>query len=101
MNWRIAAIREPTQAKGRPRTDNYMIGSVMKLGQALADRLCGTGKGDWAAPLLLWVSFIAGAMTGTFAASALGFAALWLGSLAAIGFAAVARSMSGLLVSNS
>jgi uncharacterized membrane protein YoaK (UPF0700 family) len=76
----------------------YMTGSVVKLGQVLADKLSGTGGGDWAAPFVLWASFITGAIVGAFAASALGFAALWLGSLAAIALAALGRTISEVLV---
>ena len=98
----MGAENATLERHGRGRVGlTYMTGSVVKLGQALADRLSGTDEVAWAAPLLLWVSFLVGAMIGAFAASTLGFAALGLGSLAAISFAAVSRSMPGLLVSGS
>lgn len=84
--------------QGRVRVGlTYMTGSVVKVGQALADRLSGAKGGDWSAPLLLWVSFIMGATAGALAASALGYAALWLGSLSAMSFALLAPAMPGLV----
>lgn len=77
----------------------YMTGSVVKLGQALADLVSGVRPGDWLASTLLLASFILGAATGAFAAVSVGFAALWIGCAAAAGLAGLARSMPGLAAS--
>jgi uncharacterized membrane protein YoaK (UPF0700 family) len=94
----MGAENATLERHGRVRVGlTYMTGSVVKLGQALADKLSGTGEGNWFAPLLLLGSFIMGATIGALAASALGFDALWLGSVGALGFAVLGRSMPGLV----
>lgn len=94
----MGAENTTLERQGRVRVGlTYMTGSVVKLGQALADRLSGRGEGDWLPPLVLWAGFIVGAVAGAFAASRLGFDALWLGSFGAIAFAAVGRMISGSL----
>ncbi|URD61994.1 DUF1275 family protein [Sphingomonas sp. KRR8] len=80
--------------QGRVRVGlTYMTGSVVKIGQALADRLAGIRDSDLAGPLLLWGSFLGGATAGALAGGSLGFAALWLGSGCALSFALMSREM--------
>jgi uncharacterized membrane protein YoaK (UPF0700 family) len=73
----------------------YMTGSVVKLGQALADAMSRKPGGDWSASLLLLAGFIGGATAGALAASWLGFAALWLGSAMAASLAILSRYLRG------
>ncbi len=70
-----------------------MTGSVVKVGQALADRLTG-GGGAWFPPLLLWSGFVGGAVAGAIATSRLGLDAFWIGSAAALTLAVVGRTIS-------
>lgn len=98
----MGAENATLERDGRVRIGlTYMTGSVVKLGQALADRLSGTGEVDWSASLLLWVSFIIGATAGALVASGLGHAALWLGSFVAMSFALLALFMPRLTASGS
>lgn len=93
----MGAENATLEQQGRVRVGlTYMTGSVVKLGQALADWLSGTREVDWSAPLLLWASFVMGATAGGLAASGLGHAALWLGSLVAMSFALLAVFMPQL-----
>lgn len=94
----MGAENATLERQGRVRVGlTYMTGSVVKLGHALADRLSGTVGRAWSAPLLLWASFIAGATAGALAAAKLGYAALWLASGGALGFAVLARALPALV----
>jgi uncharacterized membrane protein YoaK (UPF0700 family) len=95
----MGAENATLEREGRVRVGlTYMTGSVVRLGQALADAISGKRKADWSSPLLLWVSFIMGAMTGALAASAFGFAALSIGAAVAATLAIVGQSLRGLII---
>ena len=42
----------------------YMTGALVRLGQALGERLGGSAPGEWRGFLMLWVSMLAGAAAG-------------------------------------
>lgn len=94
----MGAENATLERQGRVRVGlTYMTGSVVKLGQALANRLSATGEGDLAGPLLLWASFIVGSALGALATSELGPGALWFGSAGAMAFAVLGFFMPGLV----
>lgn len=94
----MGAENATLEREGRVRVGlTYMTGSVVKLGQALADAVSAGRQSDWSAPLLLLASFVLGATSGALAASAFGFAALWIGCAMATSLAIVGRSMRGLV----
>ena len=94
----MGAENATLEHRGRVRVGlTYMTGSVVRLGQALADRLAGGRSGDWLPPLVLWGGFLSGTVAGAFAAIGLGFDALWLGSAAATLFAVAGRMISASL----
>lgn len=68
----------------------YMTGTLVKLGQNLIAAMLGGPPLAWLSYLLLWLGLAAGAALGALLYPALGLAALWLASLAALAFAAVA-----------
>lgn len=93
----MGAVNATLEHQGRVRVGlTYMTGSVVKAGQALADRLTGRA-GDWLPPLILLVGFVSGAAGGAIVANAHGFGALWIASAAAITLAAVGWTISGAL----
>ena len=59
----------------------YMTGTLVKLGQRLAGRLCGSEK-PWHPNLILWLALILGAVAGSLAYSLLQLHCLWI----ALGF---------------
>lgn len=93
----MGAVNATLDHQGRVRIGlTYMTGSVVKAGQALADRLTGRA-GEWLPPLILLVGFVFGAAGGAIVANAYGFDALWIASAAAIALAAVGWTISGAL----
>jgi uncharacterized membrane protein YoaK (UPF0700 family) len=79
----------------------YMTGSVVKIGQALADLLSGVRTSGWLGSTLLLVSFVLGAMTGAFAAASFSFAALWFACATAAILAVLGQARAGLFDRNS
>lgn len=70
----------------------YMTGSLVRLGQKLADALMGAGdRWAWLPYLTLWAAFVAGVVMGASAHVRWGWMALWLAPIAsaAIAFALV------------
>ena len=61
----------------------YMTGTLVKLGQRLAGRICGSDK-PWHPNLILWLALILGAVAGSVAYSFLHLQCLWI----AFGFSA-------------
>ncbi len=62
----------------------YMTGNLVKLGQGLADALMGEGpRWRWVAYLLLWLTFVGGAVGGAIVERALGDYTLWYAALIA------------------
>lgn len=61
----------------------YMTGSLVKLGQKLADALMGDpDRWAWTRYLFLWLGFIAGAVMGAASHVRWGWTALWLAPIA-------------------
>ena len=58
----------------------YMTGTLVKLGQRIADALRGGDRLGWAAYLLLWTSLIAGAVAGAASYMRIGLGSLWIAS---------------------
>ncbi|MCW2362956.1 MULTISPECIES: YoaK family protein [Sphingobium] len=56
----------------------YMTGALVRLGQALANRLTGKDASHWRVDLGLWSGLMTGAITGALAYASLGFSALWI-----------------------
>lgn len=57
----------------------YMTGSLVRMGQKIADALMGTGNHwDWVPYLALWTGFVAGAVSGAASQLRWGWEALWL-----------------------
>lgn len=62
----------------------YMTGNLVKLGQRLADALMGTAPPwGWLKYLLLWLTFVGGAVGGAIVERALGDFTLWYAALMA------------------
>lgn len=62
----------------------YMTGNLVKLGQGLADALMGTAPPlRWVQYLLLWLTFVGGAVGGAIVERALGDFTLWYAALVA------------------
>ncbi|WP_294260283.1 YoaK family protein [uncultured Sphingomonas sp.] len=62
----------------------YMTGNLVKLGQGLADALMGEGPPwRWVPYLLLWLTFVGGAVGGAIVEQALGDFTLWYAALVA------------------
>ena len=93
----MGALNATLERQGRVRVGlTYMTGSVVKVGQALADRLTGRDA-DWLPPLILWLGFLFGAAAGAIAATRLGFDALWLGTVITLALAVVGHMLSSSL----
>jgi uncharacterized membrane protein YoaK (UPF0700 family) len=71
----------------------YMTGTLVKLGQRLAEMLTGGDSTGWFSYLALWLGLVAGAVAGASIYSALDLKALWLAAAAALAFAVIARSL--------
>jgi uncharacterized membrane protein YoaK (UPF0700 family) len=56
----------------------YMTGTLVKLGQRLAQALRGEARWDWLPYLLLWAGLVGGAAGGAAAHAQAGIAALWI-----------------------
>ncbi|MCW2395699.1 MULTISPECIES: YoaK family protein [unclassified Sphingobium] len=56
----------------------YMTGALVRLGQALANRLTGKDASHWRVDLGLWSGLMTGAIAGAFAYARLGSSALWI-----------------------
>jgi uncharacterized membrane protein YoaK (UPF0700 family) len=71
----------------------YMTGTLVKLGQRLAEMLSGGNKTAWIPYLALWMGLVTGAMAGATVYPSLGLNALWLASIAAMIFAVIASRL--------
>jgi uncharacterized membrane protein YoaK (UPF0700 family) len=56
----------------------YMTGTLVKVGQRLADAVLGGEKFAWVGYLLLWMGLIAGGAAGALAFHCFGLGSLWL-----------------------
>lgn len=71
----------------------YMTGALVRMGQGLAARLCGTGGEGWASWGLLWLGLAGGAISGAYVWLSWSGAALWLAAGWAGTLALAARSL--------
>jgi uncharacterized membrane protein YoaK (UPF0700 family) len=69
----------------------YMTGTLVKLGQRLANALLGGPKYAWAPYLLLWMGLIIGGVVGALLFYSLGLQSLWIAALWAAGLMITAR----------
>lgn len=74
----------------------YMTGTLVKMGQHIANALTGGQKTLWLRYFLLWISLTAGSIVGGFAYLALNLNALWL----AVGVLVLAVIFNGWLRTN-
>ncbi len=56
----------------------YMSGTLVRLGQALADLLARDSNAEWQKPLLLWAGFIGGGLVGVGLYARIGLPTLWV-----------------------
>lgn len=56
----------------------YMTGTLVRMGQRIANALKGGERWDWAPYLLLWLGLALGAALGAFAYARVGLSALWV-----------------------
>ena len=59
----------------------YMTGALVRIGQALGDRIGGKRSSGWSPFMLLWLALLAGALLGVGVALRAPAAGLWLGAL--------------------
>lgn len=74
----------------------YMTGTLVRIGQRLADALAGGPRWNWLPWLLLWSGLVAGGVVGALAWLRFGADALWIaaGLAAALAAATLARPTS-------
>lgn len=65
----------------------YMTGTLVKLGQRIADALTGGPRWEWVRFATLWLGLIAGVVAGAAAHRAVGLAGLWVAVALAAGLA--------------
>ena len=63
----------------------YMTGALVRVGQAIGDRIGGIRPGGWSPFVLLWLALVAGALLGGLVAMQLPSVSLWLGVAYAAG----------------
>lgn len=68
----------------------YMTGALVRVGQAIGDRIAGKGAGNWLPLFLLWAALLTGACLGATAATLAPITALWF----AVAYAAVLLLLS-------
>lgn len=73
----------------------YMSGTLVKIGQRLSDVLFGGDTWAWLPYLFLWLSLIAGGITGTILFHLLGLNSLWLAVAWSGALALSARRLNG------
>lgn len=66
-----------SRENGPPLGLTYVTGALVRLGQALADRLDGRPVNDWRGQALLWGAMAVGAIAGAATHFNLGAASLW------------------------
>jgi uncharacterized membrane protein YoaK (UPF0700 family) len=69
----------------------YMTGTLVRIGQRLADALAGGPRFDWFPWLLLWAGLVGGGIAGAFCWLRFGAGSLWIaaGLAAALAFASI------------
>jgi uncharacterized membrane protein YoaK (UPF0700 family) len=71
----------------------YMTGTLVKLGQRIADALHGGDRTAWIPYLLLWLGLVMGAVAGSIGYIRIGMASLWIAASGAALLALVARQI--------
>lgn len=71
----------------------YMTGTLVKLGQRIADALRGGDRMAWLPYLLLWLGLVMGAVAGSIGYVKIGMASLWIAASGAALLALVARKI--------
>ena len=69
----------------------YMTGTLVKLGQRIADALRGGDPTAWIPYLLLWLGLVSGAVAGSIGYMHAGLASLWIAAAGAAMLAMLAR----------
>lgn len=72
----------------------YMTGALVRVGQAIGDRISGTRPSGWSPFMLLWAALLAGALLGAIAALQAPAAALWFGVFYAAALLAVSEYLT-------
>lgn len=67
----------------------YMTGTLVKIGQKIAQAMLGGSKTEWVPYTLLWLGLMSGGILGAFSYTFFGFAAIWLAAVAALVLAAL------------
>jgi uncharacterized membrane protein YoaK (UPF0700 family) len=60
----------------------YMTGTLVRMGQRIANALKGGDRWDWGPYLLLWMGLVLGGALGAFVYGRIGLSALWLIAIA-------------------
>ncbi len=71
----------------------YMTGTLVKLGQRIADTLGGGDRTAWIPYLLLWLGLVIGAVAGSIGYIRIGMASLWIAASGAALLALAARQI--------
>ena len=71
----------------------YMTGALVRLGQALGERLGGSSPGEWRGFLMLWSSLLAGAVCGAVVTLHASAWPLWIGAGIAAALAVLAARL--------
>jgi len=71
----------------------YMTGTLVKLGQRIADALRGGDRMAWLPYLLLWLGLVMGAVAGSIGYIKIGMASLWIAASGAALLALLARKI--------
>jgi uncharacterized membrane protein YoaK (UPF0700 family) len=72
----------------------YMTGTLVKLGQRIAEALLGRDRFGWSPYLKLWLGLVLGGLGGALAYGAFGLGALWSAAIAAAALAAVGARLA-------
>ena len=79
--------------KGQVVALTYMTGTLVRVGQQLAEAIGGGDRWGWVPFALMWCGLIAGGALGTWAALTIGLDALWLAAATAIAVATALRRL--------
>lgn len=109
LNWQAASIAFMTLAMGAENAIlqkngdvlglTYMTGTLVKVGQRLANSLLGGERLAWAPYLFLWLSLLSGGVTGALLFHYFGLRAIWFAVAWAAGITAmetVVKRMAGI-----
>jgi uncharacterized membrane protein YoaK (UPF0700 family) len=71
----------------------YMTGSLVRVGNGIASVILGRDGNGWTGYLLLWLAFVAGAVTGALSFGSGNSATLWAASAAALVLALISLKL--------